>query len=144
MRRAGLGSLGARAHPVPRRARLALEIVRRYAAVRAALRSSELEAVLARHRRCGGSPARPARVDHQEALRLGRAVTRVLQILPTDSRCLVRSITLDSMLSRRGLESVLVIGVDPGTEFAAHAWIEHGGVPVLPDGGGEFARLAEL
>jgi hypothetical protein len=48
-------------------------------------------------------------------------------------------------MARRGLDSTLIIGVGrDGDEFAAHAWVEHRGVPVLPTGGGQFERLHEL
>lgn len=86
--------------------------------------------------------------DEQSAylsgLRLGRAVSRTLRLLPTDSRCLVRSLVLTGLLARRGLSSTLVIGVRPEPEFAAHAWVEHAGEPLLQTGEGRYGRLAEI
>ena len=78
------------------------------------------------------------------ALRLAQAVGRTLSPLPGDTRCLMRSLVLSSLLSRRGLESTLVIGARTAPEFAAHAWVEMGGRPVLPDGGETYRRLLEL
>lgn len=72
--------------------------------------------------------------DRLASARLGHAVRRALSPLPGDSRCLMRSLVLTEMLSRRGIRSSLVIGVAPGAEFAAHAWVEHDGVPVTDDG----------
>jgi hypothetical protein len=46
----------------------------------------------------------------------------------------MRSLVLTALLSRRGIASTLVIGVRPGGEFGAHAWVEHEGAPLLPSG----------
>jgi hypothetical protein len=75
--------------------------------------------------------------------RLGHAVSRTLAIVPFDSRCLVRSLVLTRMLARRGIDSVLVIGVSVDPKFAAHAWVESGGRALLQpmDGG---SRLLEI
>ncbi|MGH2843253.1 MAG: lasso peptide biosynthesis protein [Solirubrobacteraceae bacterium] len=42
------------------------------------------------------------------------------------------------------MESTLVIGAHPQPDFAAHAWIEHDGSPVLPTAGFADSRLLEL
>lgn len=79
------------------------------------------------------------------AIRLGQAVVRTLMLLPTDSRCLIRSLVLLRLLSRRGIGSTLVIGVRHGDQpFAAHAWVEYQQIPLLASGGGHFARLLEI
>ena len=66
-----------------------------------------------------------------EAARLGNAVTRTLDLLPINSSCLTRSVVLAHLLSRRGIESSLVIAVNnDGGSFAAHAWVEHCGMPL--------------
>jgi hypothetical protein len=78
------------------------------------------------------------------AVRLGRAVRRTLAVLPGDSRCLTQALVLSSLIARRGGESVLVIGVRPGEEFGAHAWVELDGHAVLPDEAADYARLVEL
>jgi transglutaminase superfamily protein len=76
--------------------------------------------------------------------RLGSAVVRTLRLLPTDSRCLMRSLVLTRLLARRGIASTLVIGVRSGESFEAHAWVEHAGAPLLHPGDPGFRRLAEL
>jgi Transglutaminase-like superfamily len=78
-----------------------------------------------------------------EARRLARAVSRVLGLVPGDSRCLFRSLTLLRMLERRGIGQTLVIAVRPGP-LAAHAWIEVDGRPVLPGADAGYERLLEL
>jgi hypothetical protein len=49
--------------------------------------------------------------------------------------CLSKSLALSLLLSRRGVVTVLRIGVDKHSEgMAAHAWLEHAGRPVDPAG----------
>ena len=55
-------------------------------------------------------------------------------------RCVPRALALRSLLAEAGIETELRIGVrKEGGELAAHAWIEHRGVPV-----GEAPQIAEL
>lgn len=84
----------------------------------------------------------PANLEHLTALRLGRAVSRTLRLLPTDSRCLIQSLVLSRLLARRSIPGTIVIGVSKTSEFKAHAWVEHRGEPILP--AGEYTRLTEL
>lgn len=80
-----------------------------------------------------------------DASRAGSAVTRTLDLLPTDSSCLTRSVVLARLLARRGIESSLVIAVaGEGSSFIAHAWVERDGVPLLDAGGDGMARLVEI
>jgi hypothetical protein len=78
------------------------------------------------------------------AARLGNAVCRTLRILPTDARCLTQALVLSSLLSARGISSTLVIGAHSKPEFAAHAWVEHDGRPVLPTHDFGESRLLEI
>jgi Transglutaminase-like superfamily len=78
-------------------------------------------------------------------LRFGRAVMRVLRLLPTDSRCLMRSLVLTGLLARRGVYAKVVIGVRPDpASFGAHAWVEVDGQPVLPTDESTYPRLVEI
>ena len=76
-------------------------------------------------------------------LRLGRIVNQTLGPLPYDTRCLFSSLTLGALLHRRGIETKLVIAVRP-QPFAAHAWVEHAGRPLLPPSNTDFERITEL
>jgi hypothetical protein len=82
--------------------------------------------------------------SYGEALRMASVVDRVCRPLPIDSRCLIQSLVLTSLLARRGVGTSLVIGVRGGEDFGAHAWVELAGRPLLPAGDGEFERLVEL
>lgn len=88
---------------------------------------------------------RPAKEDPMVvARRLGYAVTRVVPLMPGESRCLIRSVVLTALLTRRGVDSRLVIGVRPGDQFLAHAWVEVGDEALLPPQSALVERLVEL
>ena len=125
---------------------LAGEIVVEYGRVRLLLRRSELPVVLAQLRaRRSPTPAyADALAAKAAAIRLGRAIGRTLPYVPGDSRCLVRSLVLTSLLARRGVDVTFVIGVAPGPDFKAHAWVESDGFPLLPTLDDEHERLVEL
>jgi hypothetical protein len=137
---AGTGPLGPLAKSV-----LAAEIVATYARVRWAVRDRDVRVALRRlrdePRERAGEP--PADVPGCAA-RLARATSRTLPRLPARSRCLMHSLVLSSLLARRAIGSTLVIGVQPGERFGAHAWVELDGRPLLPPGAEEFPRLVEL
>lgn len=126
------------------KARLVGEVAGSYRRARRLIRRHDLRFALAELRGgdAGGEPL--ARAQLLEGARLGRVVGRVLGLLPVESRCLVRSLVLTELLSRRAIPSTLVIGVKPGDSFGAHAWVELNGVPLLPSGAGQYARLVDL
>ena len=120
---------------------LAGEIVAAYLRARALLSRRDVVEALAELRRPAGRPVEVP--DDFEVARLARAVVRTLRVLPTDSRCLMRSLVLTSLLARRGLATNVVIGVSFDDGFAAHAWVEEQGQPLLPPGV-SYSRLVEL
>ena len=119
--------------PASAKARLIIEIVVTYVPALRLLRTSDLNAMVKAARDVRATPEPVDRQNERDlALRLGFIVARVLEPLPSDSRCLVRSLVLLRMLTRRSIPASLVIGVKTGPPFEAHAWIEHDGLPVLP------------
>lgn len=121
---------------------LAGEILVTYVRVRLSLRRHDVRTTV---RRLRGDAADTRAIDAQTAgRRLGRVVTRVLDPLPADTRCLTTSLVLCGLLARRGAGGRVVIGVRPGEPFGAHAWVELGGRPLLPRMAPEFKRLVEL
>lgn len=129
------------------KAKLAIEIVLAYLRVRRLLRRHTMTDALAGLRegvREAGRPAAQTAPEHVTARRLGRAASRTLRHLPGDTRCLTQSLVLTKLLARRRIGSTLVIAVAPGEDFMAHAWLEHGGEPLLPVGSTHFGRLIEL
>jgi Transglutaminase-like superfamily len=127
------------------KARLASELLGLYARARWRLRRDDLPTALESLRRdLDGAPA-PTAADALFVGRvLGSITTRSLSALPADGRCLVRSLVLTGLLSRRGIESKLVLAVHPGEELAAHAWVEYDGSALLEPGRPPLERLTEL
>ncbi len=85
----------------------------------------------------------PGLIGAENPYRVSAIVRRVLRPVPADTRCLMQSLTLLSMLERRGIATVLVIGVTDEEKFGAHAWIELDGRPLLPPDRDD-RRLTEL
>jgi Transglutaminase-like superfamily len=130
-----------------RKVALGVEILAAYARVRWLLRKENVPGVVEALRAIPspeGVRTRTAREDELVGLRLGRAVVRVLDFLPSDSRCLVRSLVLTRLLARRRICSALVIGVTSEPAFAAHAWVETGEVPLLCPHEPNYAALVRL
>lgn len=124
---------------LPTRVRLAAEILVTYARVRWLMARLELPETVARLRAGTVAARGPVNPWH-----VAGATARVMALLPTDSRCLMRSLVLLRLLAVRGEASTLVIGVRTDPDFAAHAWVEWEGAGLLPTGGGEYQRLTEV
>jgi Transglutaminase-like superfamily len=129
---------------VAERIRLLGEIFVSYMQARWLLLRGDLPSAVAgvrdRGRRLSSTRA-PIRDDPR---RLVWIAVRVLERIPFDSRCLMRSLVVLGMLARRGVETSLVIGVEVESGFAAHAWLERDGVAVLPAGSFASGRLTSL
>lgn len=132
--------------PIRWKASLTAEILMTYGRVRWLLARNGLRETLAVLREPTGSSA-PDPGDPQLTWevghRLGFVATRTLKPIPGDSRCLMRSLVLTAMMARRGIETTFVIGARTDGGFAAHAWVERGGLPLLSMGDG-YHRLTEL
>jgi Transglutaminase-like superfamily len=133
-----------RLRPIPR-ARLVWEVLVTYLRVRWVMHDADSEHAVGRLR--GKPDAAVAMQSHDNDLlaawRLSRAVVKVLEPLPSDSRCLFRSLTLLAMLQRRNIAQKLVIAVR-ARPFAAHAWVEVAGQAILPQAEPGYERLLEL
>jgi hypothetical protein len=79
-----------------------------------------------------------------EAVRLGRAVVRVMRWWPGDRRCLAKTLVVTGMLARRNVGCRVVIGVRVSPGFGAHAWPELGGRALLPPIEEVGKRLVEI
>jgi hypothetical protein len=121
---------------------LVIEILTAYSTMWRALGHPDVLGLAAKARAVRSGPRLPDPLEHQAARRLGKIVGKVLRVLPTDSRCLIRSLVLVRILSRRAIPNTLVIGVRKESDFQAHAWVEHDGEPILP--AGPYTRLMEL
>jgi len=119
------------------------EIIAAYVPLLRRVRSNDLAEMVAAARAPSRRRASVPPIDHHEtAVRLGGMVQGTLSVLPTDKRCLIRSLVTLRMLEHRSIEGRLIIGVLSDGSFGAHAWVEHAGEPVLP--AGLFHRITEL
>ena len=125
------------------RAWLVAEVLVTYGLVRWSVRRRDLPTVVAALRRPRRRRAPRGALDADER-RLAGAAVRVLERVPGDSRCLTRSLVVLAMLARRGRAARLVLAARPAPTFAAHAWVERDGRPLLPTRDFDDARLAEL
>jgi hypothetical protein len=76
--------------------------------------------------------ARASEPERQAARDVGWAVSRAAVYLPFPARCLAQALAARAMLRRRGIGSLMRVGVGrPGSEsFEAHAWLEAAAVEV--------------
>jgi hypothetical protein len=136
------------------RARLTTEVLTTYLHVRWVMRDDDAERAVRRLRADARDSQEKPKLASENilsesdlellaALRLAHATRRVLETLPSDSRCLFRSLTLLCLLERRGISQRLVLAVRP-RPFSAHAWVEVEGQPVLPSAEPGYERLLEL
>jgi hypothetical protein len=100
----------------------AMEIALRLGGLRLVHRAIGLE------RRSGMRAGNGGTLDAQQLARLVAAAARWG---PWRASCMVRSLTLQCLLKRHGLESRLRLGVrKAGKSLEAHAWVEHQGRPL--------------
>jgi hypothetical protein len=126
------------------KARLGSEILRAYSRARWLLWRTDLPTTLAALRAGAAERVTDPVEAGRTGVRLGEAVGKTLRHLPFDSRCLMRSLVLTSLLARRGIECSFVIAVRSDSDFVAHAWVERRGVPLLEPAGPPFSRIVEL
>ena len=77
-------------------------------------------------------PPEAGPAERQAALDVGWAVSRVAARFPTSAMCLAQALAARAMLRRRGVASLLHLGVARSKEasFEAHAWLDAAGVDV--------------
>jgi hypothetical protein len=127
-----------------RRGLLGLEILITYVRVRRLLRRHTLPETVAALRAGAGATTSESEATLELGRHLAWATVRTIIILPSDSRCLMRSLVLTRVMARRGLRSTFVLSAAPAPQFEAHAWVEHAGEPLLMPAGAEHQNLLRL
>ncbi|MBY4892149.1 lasso peptide biosynthesis B2 protein [Rhodobacteraceae bacterium N5(2021)] len=97
-----------------------------------------IAAGLGREVRDVGLHGQPDRLE--ETREIASSVRRAARVLPTKAMCLPRAMALKTMLDRRAIASVCVVGVRDSREAVgvdAHAWVEVAGEIVI---GGDRSR----
>jgi hypothetical protein len=79
-----------------------------------------------------GQLAGGGQAERQTALDVSWAVTRVAAYFPLSAMCLAQALAARAMLRRRGIGSMMHVGVarSEAAPFEAHAWLEAAGVEV--------------
>jgi hypothetical protein len=82
-----------------------------------------------------GGPAKTVAADYELEIRQARRAQRIVQrTTGIAGKCLVRSLTLWTILLRRGLSTSLRVGFRKrGGMIEGHAWVEHEDTPINED-----------
>lgn len=92
------------------------------------------------------SPQTDTHEHYAYALRAAKEVIRVSDKTPWESKCLVRALTTQDLLHRKGIESTLYLGVgkDDNGAMIAHAWIRCGELYLTGGDGSQYAVVARF
>ena len=85
-----------------------------------------------------------ARDDLRAAARVGRIVTRAARLLPWHPSCLRQSLATRWLLARRGIDSMMLLGVSDPSNMNAHAWITVHGHTVVGRQARTFTPVAAI
>lgn len=89
------------------------------------------------------SPYNAGMEDYRYAKKVAYAVTQVCNRTKWESKCLVRALTAQKLLSRKKIPSTLYLGVgyDEQHKMVAHAWLRCGQVYVTGGNGSEYTKV---
>lgn len=85
-------------------------------------------------------------MDHYAIVRkIAYHVNRIAEHTPWESRCLVRALTAQRLMTRNAITSTLYLGVKTEEDkMIAHAWIRTGGYYVTGGNGDGYAMVAKF
>jgi len=92
------------------------------------------------------SPQTDTPQHYREALRIAREVIRISNKTPWESKCLVRALTAQDLIHRKGIETTLYLGVgkDEKGAMIAHAWLRCGELYVMGGDGSPYSTVAKF
>lgn len=92
------------------------------------------------------SPQTDTPEHYRQALRIAREVIRVSNKTPWESMCLVRALTTQDLVHRKGIETTLYLGVgkDEKGAMIAHAWIRCGEIYLTGGDGSQYSTVAKF
>lgn len=84
--------------------------------------------------------------EYKIVKKVRNAVVNTSRYTPWESLCLVQSMTVQKMLSKRNISSTLYLGVnkDTNNEMKAHSWIRSGQMYVTGGDGSGYAMVAKF
>lgn len=82
--------------------------------------------------------------NYRQAVRIAREVVRIADKTPWESKCLVRALTTQRLVHRKGIETTLYLGVgkDENGKMIAHAWIRCGEIYLTGGDGSQYSTVA--
>lgn len=92
------------------------------------------------------SSSQVSREEYKVVRKVQNAVVNTSRYTPWESLCLVQSMTVQKMLTRRNISSTLYLGVnkDSNNEMRAHSWIRCGQIYVTGGNGSGYATVAKF
>ena len=87
------------------------------------------------------SPAEATIEEYRYAKKVSYAVNRVCNKTRWESKCLVRALTAQKLLSKKGIQTTMYLGcgLDENKKMIAHAWLRCGRMYVTGGNGSEYA-----
>ena len=82
--------------------------------------------------------------NYRQAVRIAKEVVRIADKTPWESKCLVRALTTQRLVHRKGIETTLYLGVgkDENGKMIAHAWIRCGEIYLTGGDGSQYSTVA--
>lgn len=92
------------------------------------------------------SPETDTVQNYRQAVRIAREVIRISDKTPWESKCLVRALTTQDLVHRKGIETTLYLGVgkDENGKMIAHAWIRCGEIYLTGGNGSQYSMVAKF
>ncbi len=86
------------------------------------------------------SPETDTVANYRYSYRVARVVNRICNKTKWESKCLVRALTAQALLKRRGIHSTMYLGcgIQDG-KMVAHAWLRVGEIYVTGGNGSEYS-----
>lgn len=84
--------------------------------------------------------------NYRQAVRIAKEVVRIADKTPWESKCLVRALTTQRLVHRKGIETTLYLGVgkDDNGKMIAHAWIRCGEIYLTGGDGSQYSTVARF
>ena len=88
------------------------------------------------------SPEKESREVYKYAASVSRIVNRICSKAPWESKCLVRALTAQKILKKKGIHSTMYLGCGlKDGEMVAHAWLRCGEMYVTGGDGSEYSMV---
>lgn len=91
------------------------------------------------------SPEGESKENYAKARKIAYHVNRIAEHTPWESKCLVRALTAQRLLTKQNISSTLYLGVKKEEEkLLAHAWIRTGGYYATGGNGDGYTLVAKF